>query len=106
MAIIQVLNHLNTISLGMALAGTKITPAEIKKFSTPIFRTKMDIMRKVFMESPALYVDIITGNPHTGHMLDIYEQALQDIHAKIKLGSRLESTSALEKAAKNLWKQK
>jgi prephenate dehydrogenase len=106
MAIIQALNHLNTISLGMALAGTKITPAEIKKFSTPIFRTKMDIMRKVFMESPALYVDIITGNPHTGHMLDIYEQALQDIQAKIKQGSRLESTSALTKAAKKLWKQK
>ncbi|MGB5216925.1 MAG: prephenate dehydrogenase/arogenate dehydrogenase family protein [Smithella sp.] len=103
MAVVQALNHLNTITLGMAISRMKITPAEINKFSTPIFRAKMDIMRNVFMESPALYVDIITGNPHTGHMLDIYEQALQDIQAKIKQGSRIKSKETLEKAAKKLF---
>ena len=51
MAVIQALNHLNTISLGMAIARTKITFEDINKFSTPIFRTKLDIIRKVFVES-------------------------------------------------------
>ena len=103
MAIVQALNHLNTISLGMALAQTNITLAEINKFSTPIFRTKLDIIRKVFTESPELYVDIITRNPETGKMLDIYEKALKDIHGKIKSGGQEKSQKAVKKAAKRLF---
>jgi len=37
MAIVQALNHFNTITLGLALAKTNIPLAEISKFSTPIF---------------------------------------------------------------------
>ena len=106
MAVIQALNHLNTMTLGMAISRMKIAPEEIKKFSTPIFRTKMDIMRKVFMESPALYVDIITGNPQTGKMLDIYEKALKDVRAKIKSGSKARSRAFVEKAAGKLYGSK
>jgi prephenate dehydrogenase len=106
MAIVQALNHLNTITMGMALAQTNITLAEINKFSTPIFRTKLDIIRKVFTESPELYVDIITKNPQTGKMLDIYEKALKDIRTKIKSGKRANSKDALDKAAKKLYGSK
>ena len=100
MAVIQALNHLNTISLGMAIARTNITFEDINKFSTPIFRTKLEIIRKVFTESPELYLDIITGNPQTNKMLDIYEQALKDIRAKIKSGSKAKSKIFLEKSDK------
>jgi prephenate dehydrogenase len=106
MAVIQALNHLNTISLGMALARTNITSADINKFSTPIFRTKLDIIRKVFTESPELYLDIITGNPGTIKMLDIYEKALKDIRGKIKSGNKAKSTEVVEKAAKKLYGSK
>jgi len=106
MAVVQALNHLNTITMGMALASTNITLAEIDKFSTPIFRTKLDIIRKVFTESPELYVDIITKNPQTGKMLDIYEKALKDIRTKIKSGKRVQSKKAVEKAAKKLYGSK
>jgi prephenate dehydrogenase len=106
MAIIQALNHFNTISLGMALAKTNITSAEINKFSTPIFRTKLDIIRKVFVESPELYVDIISGNPHAGRILDIYEKSLKDIRAKIKSGNIAKSKEAVVKAAKKLYGSK
>jgi prephenate dehydrogenase len=106
MAVVQALNHLNTISLGMALAQTNITLAEINKFSTPIFRTKLDIIRKVFVESPELYHDIVMGNHQTDKMLDIYEKALKDICAKIKSGNRAKSIDAVEKAAKKLYGSK
>ena len=106
MAIVQALNHLNTITMGMALARTNITLAEIDKYSTPIFRTKLDIIRKVFKESPELYVDIITKNPQTGKMLDIYEKELKDIRTKIKSGKRSSSKDALDKAAKKLYGSK
>ncbi|MCK7469135.1 MAG: hypothetical protein MZU91_14120 [Desulfosudis oleivorans] len=61
---------------------------EMNKFSTPFFRTKLDIIKKVFTESPEMYIDIITGNPETGKMLDIYEKALKDIRGKIKSGRK------------------
>lgn len=103
MAVVQALNHFNTLTLGLTLAETSIPLAEINKFSTPIFRTKLDIIKKVFTESPELYLDIITGNPQTFKMLDIYEKTLKDIRAKIKSGKRLESKEAIEKAAKKLF---
>ena len=106
MAIVQALNHFNTITLGMALAKTNIPLTEIGTFSTPIFRTKLEIIKKVFTESPELYVDIITGNPETGKMLDIYEKALKDIRGKIKFGDKAKSKEAVEKTAKKLYGSK
>lgn len=106
MAVIQALNHFNTITLGMALARTNINPAEINKFSTPIFRTKLDIIRKVFTESPELYLDIIKDNPQTDKILDVYEKALKDIRAKIKSGNKVESKKAIKKAAEKLYGRK
>jgi prephenate dehydrogenase/chorismate mutase/prephenate dehydrogenase len=49
----------------MTLAETGIPLSEINQFSTPIFRTKMDIVKKIFTETPELYADIIAGNPDT-----------------------------------------
>ncbi len=106
MAIVQALNHLNTISLGMAIARTHVTLAEIGKFSTPIFRTRMDIIRKVFTENPDLYIDIITRNPEVGKILDIYEKSLKEIRGKIKSGNRTKSKQAIESAAKKLYGSK
>ena len=106
MAIVQALNHLNTITMGIALAQTNITLAEINKFSTPIFRTKLDIIRKVFTESPELYVDIITRNPQTKKMMDIYRKALLDIGRNIKSGDRAKSRENIARAAGKLYSNK
>ena len=103
MAIIQALNHLNTISLGMTLAATGIPLAEIKKFSTPVFQAKLDIIKKVFTESPELYADIITRNPGTGKMLNIYEKALADISRIIKSGDEREFKEVLDITARKLF---
>ena len=106
MAIVQALNHLNTIILGMALAETDIPLEEITKFSTPIFKTKLEIIKKVFTESPELYADIITGNPQTGKMLDICEKTLTDIRQTIESGGGTKLKEAIEEAAKKLYGSK
>ena len=103
MAIVQALNHLNTIILGMAIAETDIPLVEINKYSTPIFRTKLEIIKKVFTESPELYADIITGNPQTGKMLDICEKTLTDIRQTIESGGGMKLKEAIEKVAKKLF---
>ena len=103
MAIVQALNHFNTIIMGMALAKTNIPLDEINKFSTPIFRTKLAVIKKLFKETPELYVDLITENPKTNKMLDIYEKALRDIRLTIKSGSKAKSKKVLSTAAKKLF---
>ncbi|MEN6621901.1 MAG: prephenate dehydrogenase/arogenate dehydrogenase family protein [Smithella sp.] len=102
MAIVQVLNHLNTISLGLVLSETGIPLSEIGKFSTPIFQTKMEIIRKVFTENPGLYTDIIAQNPATINILDVYEKTLVKVRELVEPdGKRLKEV--MELAAKKLF---
>jgi prephenate dehydrogenase len=103
MAIVQVLNHLNTISLGLVLAETGIDLAEINKFSTPIFQKKVEIIKKIFTENPGLYTDIITQNPAMEKMIDLYTKTLADIRSLVKSGDGTQLKEAIEKAAKKLF---
>jgi len=103
MAIVQLLNHLNTMTLGLALADTGISLAEISKFSTPIFRNKLEIIKKVFTEKSGLYTDIIARNPAKGKMFDLYEKALQDIFASFESGDGTQWKKLAEEAAKKLF---
>lgn len=102
MAVVQVLNHLNTIFLGLVLSETEIPLSEISKFSTPIFQTKMDIIKKVFTENPGLYTDIISKNPATAHILDCYEKTLGEVRKVLEPdGTKLKEV--IEQAAKKLF---
>ncbi|MBN1365983.1 MAG: prephenate dehydrogenase/arogenate dehydrogenase family protein [Syntrophaceae bacterium] len=103
MAIVQVLNHFNTISMGMVLADTNIPLDEMDKYSTPFFRTKLDIIKKLFTEGPELYVDLITENPEANRMLDIYEKTIKDIRGKIKSGNKAKFKRTVTKAAQKLY---
>jgi prephenate dehydrogenase len=103
MAIVQVLNHLNTISLGLTLTETGISLGKISKYTTPIFQTKMGIIKKVFTESPGLYADIISSNPDTDKILKLYEKSLADIRKILKSGNAAKLKDALAQAAKKLF---
>jgi prephenate dehydrogenase len=103
MAVVQVLNHLNTLSFGMALAVTGIPLAELDKFSTPVFRTKLDIVKKVFAENPDLYADVIARNHDTKKILDLYEKTLASIRTLVKSRDGAQLKEAIEKAAKKLF---
>ena len=103
MSIVQVLNHLNTISLGLALVESGQPLNELIKFSTPVFRAKLDIVKKLFTEGPGLYADIITGNHEIGKILDTYEQVIREIRLAIKLEGSTGLKDKMEKAAKKLF---
>ncbi|HOS78543.1 MAG TPA: prephenate dehydrogenase/arogenate dehydrogenase family protein [Syntrophales bacterium] len=76
MALVQALNHLDTIALGLTLREAGVSPADLEPFTTPIFRMKAAIVEKVFGASPRLYAELIAGNPHTDELLAIYETQL------------------------------
>ena len=81
MAIIQGLNHLNTITLAMIVKESGVDPAELKRFATPSFHSKIALMEKIFGHNPRLYAEIITLNPQIHPVLELYEKALSEAKA-------------------------
>lgn len=103
MAIVQALNHFNTITLGMAIAETGMGLAEVSQFSTPIFQTKMDLVKKIFTESPELYADIIAGNPNIDQVLQTYERVVREIRGLMTANNGRKLQEAMESTAKRLF---
>jgi len=83
MALVQVLNHLNSITMGMILRESGVDLVELKRFATPMFHTKLDTIEKVFTNNPRLYAEIITLNPNIHKILDLYGKTLSDLKSLI-----------------------
>jgi prephenate dehydrogenase len=79
MSLVQALNHLETIALALALRGSGTSSLDLDKFSTPIFRTKTAILKKMLAGNPRLYAEIITFNPNIDKVLDLYIQGLSEL---------------------------
>ena len=102
MALVQALNHLNSITLGMALSEWGIDLAELRKYATPIFHTKLDIIKEIFTNNPRLYAEIITLSPHLSRIMELYGRILSDLETLTKEGDAGRFTALLEK--KSLWR--
>jgi len=102
MAIVQALNHLNSITMGMALKQWGSDLAELEKFTTPIFTTKLAIIKELFTNNPRLYADIITLNPYIDTILDLYEKTLSEVTGVIKKGDAETFAKLMEE--RSLWR--
>ena len=78
MAVIQALNHLNTLVLGLSIREAGISREELERFSTPLFRTRLEAVENLF-SNPQLYAEIIAGNPHISRILDLHEKAFSTV---------------------------
>jgi len=84
MAVVQGLNHLNTMTFGLALREAGFSPEEMENFSTPAFRLKLTLVEKVFSKSPMLYADILAMNPLASGVLRLYERALAQLKPAVE----------------------
>jgi len=97
MALIQGLNHFNTVMLGLTLAGSGVSPEELRRFSTPVFRERLDHLSRISAH-PDLYAHLIAGNPHTDKLLTSYMKILDELLALLHSGD----AAALEKMIKKI----
>lgn len=86
MALVQVLNHLNSITMGIVLGESGVELAELRRFATPMFSTKLAMMEKIFTNNPRLYAEIITLNPNIREILNLYGESLSHVKSLIKGG--------------------
>ncbi len=78
MAVVQALNHLNTLVLGLSIREAGISREELERFSTPLFRARLEAVENLFSH-PQLYAEIIAGNPHVSEILDLHERAFSTV---------------------------
>lgn len=102
MAVIQALNHLNSITMAMILQEWGEDLQELQGFTTPMFTTKLDIIREIFTNNPRLYAEIITLNPHISKITELYEKTLADITGMIERGDTEAFTNIMKK--RNMWR--
>ena len=101
MSVVQVLNHLNTVIMGLTLTDTGIEPAELDRFSTPILQTKIALIEKIH-NNPQLYAEIIGNNPHTHHIVDIYERNLDVLKAAVRKNIPRDATASIERLIQSI----
>jgi prephenate dehydrogenase len=78
MSVVQALNHLDTIVLGLAIRKCGIAQEILQTFSTPTFRGKLAMIDKVFSH-PELHAEIIAANPHTAGLIGLYRESLERV---------------------------
>jgi prephenate dehydrogenase len=102
MALVQGINHLDTLVMGMVMMESGLYPAVIERFSTPILRTKMGIIQKVFSH-PDLYAQLIALNPHLRRMMDLFEKKFAELKEIVETGSPERLRRLIQQRAAGPW---
>jgi prephenate dehydrogenase len=101
MGLVQGLNHLNSITMGMVLRGSGMNLTELRRFATPMFNTKLGLIKKVFTKNPRLYAEIVSLNPNINRVIDLYAKTLSELKNVIH-GSNVEAFMELMRE-NSLW---
>ncbi len=94
MSLVQVLNHLHTIHLGMVLGQEGMSYEDLSRWSTPVFETKLQFVRKIFQEQPSMYAEILVNNPHLEGICNLYRDTFSRLENVVK-DRKAESVVAL-----------
>lgn len=97
MALVQGLNHFNTVVLGLTLTESGVSPEELRRFSTPALRERLDHLSRVIAH-PDLYAHLIADNPHTDKFLSLYGKNLDELRVLLHSGDM----AAVTKMIKNM----
>lgn len=103
MAIVQGLNHMNTILMGMVLSRAAAPASQLDQFTTPFFDIKSQMVKKIFTDNPQLYAEILCNNPSFEKMIGLYEEELAELKSSALRGNAGELTESMLKAASRLW---
>ena len=74
MALIQVLVHEKTMVLGSVLERLKADLGRSLQFASPIYRTELAMIGRMFSQRAELYADILTVNPEAPRLSHVFEQ--------------------------------
>ncbi|MDD5476202.1 MAG: prephenate dehydrogenase/arogenate dehydrogenase family protein [Syntrophales bacterium] len=79
MAVVQGINHLNSILMSLIIRECGIGRQELEKFATPLFRSKLAITDKVDAGNSRMYAEIMAGNQHLSPLLHRYGEIFREL---------------------------
>lgn len=84
MAIVQALNHFNSITMGVTLREQNVDPFGLEHYTTPLFNKKLEIISRVMGDSSRLYAELIAMNPKFPGILKSYRNNIDKLEALIR----------------------
>ncbi len=88
MALIQVLVHEKTMVLGSVLERLKADLGRSLQFASPIYRTELAMIGRMFSQHAELYADILTGNPEAPRLSHVFEQEAAHFARAVAMSDR------------------
>jgi chorismate mutase/prephenate dehydrogenase len=88
MALIQVLVHEKTMVLGSVLERLKADLGRSLAFASPIYRTELAMIGRMFSQQAELYADILTVNPEAPRLSHVFEQEAAHFARAVAMGDR------------------
>jgi chorismate mutase/prephenate dehydrogenase len=88
MALIQVLIHEKTMVLGSVLERLKADLGRSLQFASPIYRTELAMIGRMFSQHAELYADILTVNPEAHRLSHVFEQEAAHFARAIAMSDR------------------
>lgn len=88
MALIQVLVHEKTMVLGSVLERLKADLGRSLQFASPIYRTELAMIGRMFSQRAELYADILTINPEAPHLSHVFEQEAAHFARAVAMADR------------------
>jgi len=94
MAVVQGMNHLNTLLMSMLMGECGIGRQELEHFATPLFRSKLSMVDRILSGNTRMYAGLMTANPHVPALLDRYSALVNEL---IGLVGRGDGTALAER---------
>jgi len=79
MGIIQGVNHLSTLALGLSLSRSEFLCNEIVRSSTQTFAQRIDRIRAVLEQPPELFESILMDNSEAEEFIGTYKDAVREL---------------------------
>ena len=88
MALIQVLVHEKTMVLGSVLERLQADLGRSLQFASPIYRTELAMIGRMFSQRAELYADILTRNAEAPRLSHVFEQEAAYFARAVAMGDR------------------
>jgi prephenate dehydrogenase len=99
MSVIQGIMHFGSISICHALKELGVDINNSQKYSSPIYKLRMDMVGRILNQDPKLYADIEIQNPETTKALKAYLKSANQLFRIIKKKDTKKFIKYFEEAA-------
>lgn len=79
MGIVQGLSHWITITIAETIQKTAVSPNQLERFATPVFRLQLGLIGRLLHQDPALYEMLIARNPYAKKMVEAFQKTGADV---------------------------